>query len=150
MKIRAILILSCFAFCTPNLFAQNANRNNFIKDSIDIYVNRALTNWRIPGAAVCIIKDNKIVLMKGYGVKELGLNNKVDVNTLFMIGSNTKAFTATALCILATENKLSLDDKVTKYIPSFKLDNKFAGEDARIRDLLSKPSRAILPIGPAT
>ncbi len=136
MKLRALLISFCCVISSLNLFAQNINRSNFIKDSIDIYINRALTNWRIPGAAVCIIKDNKIVLMKGYGVKELGLNNKVDINTLFMIGSNTKAFTATALCMLATDKKLSLDDKVTKYIPSFKLDNQLAGEDARVRDLL--------------
>src|ERR1700749_848675 len=116
--------------------AQNADRSKFIPDSLDAYINRALTNWRIPGAAVCIVKDNKIVLLKGYGIKELGLNNKVNENTLFMIGSNTKAFTATALTILETEHKLSLDDKVTKYIPTFKLDNKAAGEMATVRDLL--------------
>ena len=115
---------------------QNIDRSKFITDSLDNYINRALTNWRIPGAAVCIVKDNKVVMMKGYGIKELGLNNKVDENTLFMIGSNTKAFTATALAILQTQGKLSLDDKVTKYIPEFKLENKFAGEEAIIRDLL--------------
>lgn len=136
MKNRAKLILLCLTLFTGNIFAQNANRDHFFKDSIDSYINRALTNWRIPGAAVCVVKDNKIVLMKGYGVKELGLNNKVNENTLFMIGSNTKAFTATILCILEGEHKLALDDKVTKYIPTFKLDNKLAGDDARIRDLL--------------
>src|ERR1700744_1219877 len=116
--------------------AQNANRSKFISDSLDAYINRALTNWRIPGAAICIVKDGKVVLMKGYGIKELGLNNKVDENTLFMIGSNTKAFTATSLAILQTQGKLSLDDKVTKYLPKFKLENKPAGEMAVIRDLL--------------
>ena len=99
--------------------AQTTDRSHFIKDSLQLYVSRALTNWRIPGAAVCIVKDGKIVLMKGYGIKELGLNDPVDENTLFMIGSNTKAFTATALAILQAQGKLSLDDKITKYIPSF-------------------------------
>lgn len=116
--------------------AQKADRTRFITDSLDIYINKALTNWRIPGAAVCIIKDGKIVLMKGYGVKELGLPNKVDVNTLFMIGSNTKAFTATALAMLQADKKLSLDDRVTKYIPEFKLENSAAGQQAIIKDLL--------------
>jgi CubicO group peptidase (beta-lactamase class C family) len=74
--------------------------------------------------------------MKGYGVKELGLADKVDENTLFMIGSNTKAFTATALAMLQEQKKLSLDDNVTKYLPGFKLENKAAGEQAIIRDLL--------------
>jgi CubicO group peptidase (beta-lactamase class C family) len=116
--------------------AQNANRSKFIPDSLDAYINRALTNWRIPGAAVCIVKDGKVVMMKGYGIKELGLNNKVDENTLFMIGSNTKAFTATALAMLQADHKLSLDDKVTKYLPEFKLNDSYAGQEAAIRDLL--------------
>src|SRR5476651_1955426 len=136
MKNRVKLILLCLTLFTTHLFAQNANRDHFFKDSIDSYINRALTNCRIPGAAVCIVKDNKIVLMKGYGVKELGLNNKVDQNTLFMIGSNTKAFTATAICILESEHKLGLDDNVTKYLPGFKLDSRAATELVTLRDLL--------------
>src|SRR5476651_1045780 len=136
MKNRVKLILLCLTLFTTHLFAQNANRDHFFKDSIDSYINRALTNCRIPGAAVCIVKDNKVILMKGYGVKELGLNNKVDENTLFMIGSNTKAFTATALAMIEDRHQLSLDDKVTKYVPNFKLDNKMAGEQAIVRDLL--------------
>ena len=110
--------------------AQNADRSKFIPDSLDAYINRALTNWRIPGAAVCIVKDGKVVLMKGYGIKELGLNNKVDENTLFMIGSNTKAFTATALAMLQADHKLSLDDKVIKYLPEFKLNDQYASLEA--------------------
>src|SRR5580704_12951657 len=114
---KKILLLALLFLTGAKLtYAQNTDRSKFVSDSLDYYINRALTNWRVPGAAVCIVKDNKIVLMKGYGVKELGLNNKINENTLFMIGSNTKAFTATALCILESEHKLSLDDKVTKYI----------------------------------
>ncbi|HVV55014.1 MAG TPA: serine hydrolase [Mucilaginibacter sp.] len=116
--------------------AQQVDRSKFISDSLDTYINRAMTNWRIPGLAICIVKDGKVVKMQGYGIKELGLNNKVDENTLFMIGSNTKAFTATAMAMLQEDKKLSLDDKVTKYIPYFKLDNQCAGELATIRDLL--------------
>ena len=91
-----IILINCLTLC----FSQRVDRNKFIKDSLDYYINRALTNWRIPGAAVCIIKDNKVVMMTAYGVKELGQAGKVDINSLFMIGSNTKAFTATALAIL--------------------------------------------------
>jgi CubicO group peptidase (beta-lactamase class C family) len=126
----SIIIVTSFAR------AQGIDRSKFISDSLGFYVNRALTNWRIPGAAVCIVKDGKVVMMKGYGIKELGLNNKVDENTLFMIGSNTKAFTATAIAMLQANNKLSLDDKVTKYLPEFKLDNQYSGQEATIRDLL--------------
>jgi CubicO group peptidase (beta-lactamase class C family) len=135
MKRSLLLLLVSISFIAL-ANAQNIDRSKFIKDSLEVYMNRALTNWRIPGAAVCIVKDGKVVLMKGYGIKELGLNDKVDENTLFMIGSNTKAFTATALATLQAQNKLSLDDKITKYIPYFKLDNKPAGEMTTIRDLL--------------
>ncbi|MBE9664073.1 serine hydrolase [Mucilaginibacter myungsuensis] len=127
------VMLMLVAFGT---LAQVADRSNFIRDSLDVYMNRALTNWRIPGAAVCVVKDGQVVVMKTYGVKELGLPGKVDENTLFMIGSNTKAFTATAMAMLQENKLLSLDDKVTKHMPYFKLDNKFAGEEATIRDLL--------------
>lgn len=116
-------------------FSQNLKRS-FIKDSLDRYVMKALQEWNIPGVAVCIVKDGQVVVMKGYGVKQMNTKDSVDVNTLFMIGSNTKAFTATALAMLDNEKKLSLDDKVTKWIPEFKLDNKLAGEQAIIRDLL--------------
>jgi CubicO group peptidase (beta-lactamase class C family) len=129
----------CFALWMVPLvtIAQNANRSRFITDSLDNYISRSLTNWRVPGAAVCVVKDGRIVLRKGYGIKELGQATKVDENTLFMIGSNTKAFTATALTLLQAQRKLSLDDKVTKYLPDFKLDNKAATEMATLRDLLS-------------
>ena len=130
------LLLIATIIVTSVARAQRTDRSKFISDSLDNYINRALTNWRIPGAAVCIVKDGKVVMMKGYGIKELGLNNKVDENTLFMIGSNTKAFTATALAMLQAQGKLSLDDKVTKYLPEFKLNDKFAGDEAVIRDLL--------------
>jgi CubicO group peptidase (beta-lactamase class C family) len=133
---KILLAVTLFFTCVALCHAQRVDRSKFIKDSLDYYISRAMTNWRIPGAAVCIIKDNKVVLMNAYGVKELGQNDKVDINTLFMIGSNTKAFTATALAMLQTQNKLSLDDKVTKYLPKFKLDDIEAGQMAVVRDLL--------------
>jgi len=130
------LLLVSFLFLSLHILGQNDSIPSFVKDSLDGYVNNALTGWQIPGAAVCIVKNGKVVLMKGYGVKELNGTDKVDENTLFMIGSNTKAFTATALAMLDAEKKISLDDKVTKWIPQFKLDNKAAGEQAIVRDLL--------------
>ncbi|HVF97337.1 MAG TPA: serine hydrolase [Flavisolibacter sp.] len=109
---------------------------SFVKDSLDGYVQKALTGWHIPGVAVCIVKDGKIEWMKGYGVAELGTDKKVDENTLFGIGSNTKAFTATALALLAAEKKLSLDDKVQKWLPDFQLYDPWVAKEATIRDLL--------------
>ena len=133
MKKIFILLLATFPLI---VCAQSESIPSFVRDSLDIYTNRALADWNIPGIAVCIVKNGKVVAMKGYGVTEVGTNNKVDENTVFEIGSNSKAFTATALAMLDAEKKLSLDDRVTKWIPEFKLNNKLAGEQAIIRDLL--------------
>ena len=130
------IFLSPLIFISLHTLAQSDSIPSFVKDSIDNYVTKALDNWQIPGAAVCIIKNGKVVLLKGFGVKELNGTDKVDENTLFMIGSNSKAFTATALAMLDADKKISFDDKVTKWIPQFKLDNKAAGEQAIVRDLL--------------
>ncbi len=130
------IFLFLLLILSQKIFSQTDSIPSFLKDSLDNYVNRALKDWQIPGAAVCVIKNGKVAVMKGYGVKDYDTKEKVDENTLFMIGSNSKAFTATALAMLDADKKLSLDDKVTKWIPEFKLDNKAAGEQAIIRDLL--------------
>jgi CubicO group peptidase (beta-lactamase class C family) len=93
------LVFALLYFISIAAIAQTDSVPAFVRDSLDVYTNRALTDWQIPGIAVCIIKNGKVVMMKGYGVTELGTNNKVDENTLFMIGSNSKAFTATALAL---------------------------------------------------
>src|SRR5215207_1588786 len=111
-KLIAFILLA--SWINPVL-AQKDTLPSFVKDSLDTYITKALTQWQIPGVSVCIVKDGKAVWMKGYGIKEMGMNDKVDENTLFMIGSNTKAFTATALAMLEADKKLSLNDKVQKW-----------------------------------
>jgi CubicO group peptidase (beta-lactamase class C family) len=133
MKKLSILFLFFITACAS--FAQE-QVPSFIKDSLDSYVERGLKDWQIPGVAVCIVKDGKVVLMKGYGVREMETTDKVDENTLFMIGSNSKAFTATALAILDAEKKLSLDDHVQKWLPDFKQYDPWVAKEAIIRDLL--------------
>ena len=129
-KITSLLCL-CFLFIT--VFSQEPT---FIKDSLDRYIENAMKDWQIHGVAVCIVKDGKVLLMKGYGLREMGKPEKVDENTLFMIGSCTKAFTGTALAMLAAEKKLSLDDKVQKWVPDFKQYDPWVTKEAIIRDLL--------------
>ena len=133
---RFIFLFPIVILFTQHSFSQTDSLPSFIKDSLDIYVNKALTDWKIPGVSVCIVKTGKVVVMKGYGVKEIGTNDKVDENTLFMIGSNSKAFTATAIALLDAEKKLSLDDKVQKWLPDFTLYDPWVAKEANIRDLL--------------
>ena len=121
-----LLLTSYFCFAQPT----------FVKDSLDKYVEREMKRWNIPGSAVAIVKDGKVVLAKGYGVKDTGKPDKVDENTLFQIASNSKAFTGTSLALLDFQKRLSLDDKVTKWIPDFKLYDALATRDVTVRDLL--------------
>jgi len=107
---------------------------------VDNVVNRALTTFNVPGIAVAVVKDRKVVLAKGYGVKSILTNEKVDANTLFGIASNSKAFTTAALAILIDEGKLKWDDKVITYLPNFKMYNDYVTNEFTIRDLLTHRS----------
>ena len=107
---------------------------------IDALVQRTLTTFDVPGIAVAVVKDGKVVHSKGYGVRSLKTGQPVDENTLFGIASNSKAFTATALGILMDEGKLTWDDKVIDHIPEFRLYNPYVTEEFTIRDLLTHRS----------
>ena len=107
-----------------------------LSNEIDAFVAKAMQTWNIPGLALVIIRDDQVKLSRGYGVREMDKPEKVDEHTLFSIGSNTKAFTATAVGLLVQEGKLAWDDPVTKYLPSFQLHDPHAAEMMTIRDLL--------------
>jgi len=96
-----------------------------------------MEQFKIPGTAVLIVKDGKIAYAKGFGVKEYGSNDRVDENTLFLIGSNTKAFTGTLLALLEYENKLKLEDRVRNYLPNFQLYDQCASEKLNLIDIVS-------------
>ncbi|MCP5052433.1 MAG: serine hydrolase, partial [bacterium] len=103
---------------------------------LDNYIEQARKAWRIPGLSVAIVKDGKVVLSKGYGVKEFSKRDKVDDKTLFAIASNTKAFTAASLAILVDEGKLSWNDRVRKHLPYFQLYDPYVSNEMRVVDLL--------------
>src|SRR5258706_11215626 len=103
----------------------------------DTYVAKARADWRVPGLAIAVVKDGRMVFAKGYGVRELGKSDPVDEHTIFAIGSTTKAMTAALLGMLVDENKLSWDDPVSKHLPWFQLKDPYASRDLTVRDLLT-------------
>ena len=113
----------------------------------DAYIENIREQFDVPGMAVAIVKDGEIVLERGYGVREMGKPDKVDARTLFAIASNTKAFTATALSMLADDGKLSLDDRVIDHLPWFRMSDAYVTREMRIRDLLSHRSGLTLGAG---
>lgn len=105
--------------------------------TIDQTVNQALETFQVPGAAVGVILDGKIILQKGYGYRNLDENLPVTEKTLFPIASCTKAFTAFLLGQLVHEGKIAWDDPVVKYIPELRLWDPYATHHVTIRDLLA-------------
>ncbi len=83
-----------------------------------------------------VVKNDQVLLSKGYGLRRIGSPDIVDEKTLFAIASNSKAFTAAALSILVDEGKLQWDDRVSKHLPWFSLKVDVATRDMRVRDLL--------------
>jgi CubicO group peptidase (beta-lactamase class C family) len=107
---------------------------------LDAYVASSMKTFEVPGMAVAIVKDGKIVVAKGYGVRKLGDPTPVDEFTMFGIGSNTKAFTTAALATLVDEGKLSWDDPVYQRLPGFVMYDPYVSHEMTIRDLLTHRS----------
>jgi CubicO group peptidase (beta-lactamase class C family) len=120
--------------------AFNLQAQVITSEEIDSLVTLTLKTFDVPGIAVAVIKDGKVIHSKGYGVRSLNTKQKVDENTLFGIASNSKAFTAAALGILVDEGKLKWDDKVIDYIPEFRLYNPYVTEEFTITDLITHRS----------
>jgi len=128
------LVVSLFLIL-QSVSAQQAPLNGF-----DEYVTKAMHDWEVPGVAIAIIKDDKIVYAKGYGVRKLGDPTPVDENTLFAIGSSSKAFTAAAMAMLVDEGKVKWDDPAVKHLPGFEMYDPYVTRELKIRDLLSHRS----------
>jgi len=107
---------------------------------LDQDVNSALKTFDVPGIAIAIVKDGKVITAKGFGVRKLGDPAPVDAKTLFEVASNSKGFTAAALSMLVDEGKLAWDDPVTKHLPGFQMYDSYVTGAMTIRDLLTHRS----------
>ena len=108
--------------------------------AIDAAVARTMKTFDVPGVAVAVVKDDKVVYSKGFGVESVQGARKVDAHTLFGIASNSKAFVAASLAMLVDEKKLKWDDKVTDIIPEFKMFDPYVTAEFTVEDLLTHRS----------
>jgi CubicO group peptidase (beta-lactamase class C family) len=107
---------------------------------IDKLVARAQQVFTVPGVSVAIVQDGQVLFAKGYGVRANGKPGAVDADTLFGIGSNTKAFTVAALGMLVDEGKLHWDDKVIDLMPQVQLYDPYVTRELTVRDILTHRS----------
>ena len=124
----SILLLSVVTFAQSNV------------EKFDKYVETARNQWQVPGMSIVVVQDGKVLLSKGYGVRELGKSETVDADTLFGAMSTTKAMTVVALAMLVDEGKVNWDDKVIKHLPAFRVADPYITNELRVRDLLTHNS----------
>jgi len=113
---------------------------NHILAGFERYAKIAMREWQVPGMAVAIIKGDRLIYARGFGVKKLGSNKQVDENTVFQIGSVSKSFTAALVSMLVEEGQITWKNKVKDHLPNFKLHDPLATRKFTVEDLMSQRS----------
>ncbi len=116
--------------------ALSANRQEPLA-TFDALVEQGRLDWEVPGLAVAVVKDGRVLLAKGYGVREMGKPEKVDADTLFAAASTTKAMTAAAIGMLVDDGKLAWDDPVRNFVPELQFHDAVLSDTLTVRDLLT-------------
>jgi len=104
---------------------------------VDALVDRALNEWEVPGAAVVIVSDQKVLYLQGRGVREKGKPERVTPDTVFPLASCSKAFTTTLMAMLVDDEKIAWNDPARKHLKNFHLSDPLADGDVRLFDLVS-------------
>jgi len=141
LPFRGLILRSaiCVAAVFPGLAAGQGNPqvSAGFPESLDRYIEQAMRDWEVPGLAIAVVRNDTVLLAKGYGVRELGRPGRVDANTVFNIASLTKSFTTTAAAMLVDEGKLSWDAPARTYLPGLEFSNPYLTSEVIMRDLLS-------------
>lgn len=132
---RALPALAIFVAVAHPVAAQGAPLAGF-----DGYVTQAMKDWHVPGLAIAIVKNDSIVLMKGYGTRTMDKNELVNEHTMFAIGSASKAFTSTLAAMMVGAGKMRWDDAATRYLPDFQMYDPYVSRELTLRDMLTHRS----------
>jgi CubicO group peptidase (beta-lactamase class C family) len=111
-----------------------------ILDDFENYAEQAQKDWQVPGMAIAIVQDDKVIFAKGFGVKKVGGNDKVDKHTIFQIGSTSKAFTATLVGMMVDEKKLAWQDRVVDRLEQFQMFDPWVTREFQVADLMAQHS----------
>ncbi len=142
----SMCLLGLFAFtaCGNAVDARSAHdavtKTYGLPAGFDKRVEQALLDFDVPGAAIGVVVDGEVILAKGYGLRNKSDGLPVTEDTVFAIGSCTKAFTTFVLGTLVDEGLIEWDTPVVEYIPEFKLWDEHATEHITVRDLVTHRS----------
>ncbi len=106
-------------------------------DAFPATVQSALTAWKVPGAAVTVVRGDEVLLSRGVGVRDLTQNQPVDPGTVFAIASLTKGFTGVLLARAVISGAIAWDEPIFKYLPSFEVLDPELSRTLSVRDLTS-------------
>lgn len=129
------LVLVALVFLTTHSLSAAPGRDDI--SDLDAFIAKTLKDYEVPGAAVAVVKDGKVVLLKGYGVRNINKPELVDEDTIFQLASVTKSFTAAAAATVADEGKLEWDTPVFNYLPTFVGYDPYMTRHLTERDLLA-------------
>lgn len=130
-------LLTCLfvAACAVSAFAAKGNL-----EGLDSFVAETMQAWKVPGVAIVVVDDGKVILSKGYGFRNVKDQQPVTPQTLFAIGSSTKSFTVSVLGTLVDDGKLDWDKPVRNYLPDFRMFDETVTERMTARDLVTHRS----------
>jgi CubicO group peptidase (beta-lactamase class C family) len=132
--------LNSFFLCLMRSILAAQEVPAFITDSLDTYIRHNMTAFQIPGLALCVVKDGKVIAMKTFGRQKFSEQQRISPSTIFPIASVTKTFTGTAMTMLEAEKKLSLDDNLTRWVPYFSMKDSLYSRQIALTDILSHRS----------
>ena len=128
------------AFAKENAPTVNAEKLKQVLADIDQYARKGMQDWQIPGMAIAIVQGDDVIFSKGFGVKDINAQGLVTEDTLFQIGSTSKAFTATLMAMLQDEGKFKWDEPVINYLPDFVLYDPWVTREFQVWDLMAQHS----------
>jgi CubicO group peptidase (beta-lactamase class C family) len=134
-KIKLAIVSILVLFFYSNIFPQQTKLQK-----IESYIQQAMKDWKMPGFAAAIVKNDSVIFSKGFGVRDIRTNEPVDENTNFMIASCSKAFTTASIARLVDQGKIKWDDPVIKYLPYFHMYDPWVTKEITIRDLVTHRS----------
>lgn len=134
-QIRFCTLLPVFFLSISVLAAQPAEISELL-EGFDEYVEQVRQDWEVPGVAVGIVRGDEMVYAKGYGLRDVNSGLPVTENTLFAIGSTTKAMTAVTVCQLVDDGLIELDEPLIEYLPDFRMYDDYVTHHLTSRDLM--------------
>lgn len=134
------LVFAAFTLARIAPLPAQATRPAQLDAAFDAYVAQTMKDWKVPGLAIGIVRNDSTLFTQGYGTRTMGTTQPVDEHTLFAIGSASKAFTATLAAMMVDAGKMRWDDPATKYLPDLQMFDPYVSRELTLRDMLTHRS----------